>query len=45
MRKTSTAPSVAETDATAPPKNHPNRNPPRIVRNTAPGMESATAMT
>ena len=40
-----TAPSVAETDATAPPKSQPNRKPPKIVRNTAPGTESATATT
>jgi hypothetical protein len=45
MRKTSTAPIVAQVAATAPPSSQPNRNPARMVRNTDPGTESATTVT
>jgi hypothetical protein len=45
MKKTITAPMVAATTVATPPRNQPNRKPPKTVRNTAPGTDSATTPT
>ena len=38
-------PTIADRMAARPPTSHPNRKPPKIVRNTAPGTDRATTPT